>query len=356
MANPFRVQNTGWDLYPGFHHYRRRPNQVVTRVLVVLLACFIAPAIVANVVNVQSPDDDKVFEPQDVDVKARIKNQLEQLPVRNSDCPPSVQVTLRIVLRKFGKVSDISVLRSSGCSYDKEAMKVASRLKFDPALKGGQPVSQYSQIEYATKPGGWPRAAPSTPDIQSGNNAILYGLVLDQSGTKENFAPIRAAAKAIVNSNTLSDQTFITTFIDPHRIQTLGSSSDKALLVKSLDEFAAGDGEAAIIDAVYVSMQYLLSENSSSSARHALVLVTHGDERGSLYKLDQLLQALRQNRVRVYILGYVNVLKAEHTKRQAKAIEFIKKLAKESGGEAIVVDRADETEAKAAALMSLLRR
>ena len=87
------------------------------------------------------------------------------------------------------------------------------------------------------------------------------------------------------------------------------------------------------------------------------MLITHGDEQASFYKLDQLLSALREHHVRVYIVAYVNVVKAERgTKHYTKAIEFINKLARESGGEAIIAERAEELEAKAAAVVTLLRR
>ena len=97
-----------------------------------------------------------MFRAQEVDVKAKIKNKLDSLPTRKNDCPDPVQVTLNMVLRKTGKVTDITVSQSSGCSYDKEAIKAVSKLKFDPALKDGQPVSQYSEIQYKTeRSGSW---------------------------------------------------------------------------------------------------------------------------------------------------------------------------------------------------------
>ena len=59
-----------------------------------------------------------------------------------------MQVTLRIVLRKSGSVTDVTVVKSSGCSYDQEAVKTVQKLKFEPAIKAGQQVSQYLNFEY----------------------------------------------------------------------------------------------------------------------------------------------------------------------------------------------------------------
>ena len=126
----------------------------MTRILV-FLACALAMP-VAKPMTLQSPDDDKVFLAQEVDVKAKLKNKLDSLPTRKNDCPESVEVALKMVLRKTGKVTDVTVLQSSGCSYDREAIKAASKLKFDPALKDGQPVSQYAEVRYKTEiSGSW---------------------------------------------------------------------------------------------------------------------------------------------------------------------------------------------------------
>ena len=120
-----------------------------------LCLAYVSAMAVATPISAQSPDDDKVFLAQEVDIKAKIKNKLDSLPTKKSDCPESVQVILNLVLRKTGKVTDITVLQSSGCSYDREAIKAASKLKFDPAVKDGQPVSQYSEIIYKTRGSPW---------------------------------------------------------------------------------------------------------------------------------------------------------------------------------------------------------
>lgn len=98
----------------------------------------------------QSPDDDKVYTVKEVDVKAKVKNRMENLPRRKNDCPENVSVSLRAVFRKSGKVTDVIIRKSSRCSYDQEAIEAVLRLKFDPAIKDGKQVSQYSEIEFNT--------------------------------------------------------------------------------------------------------------------------------------------------------------------------------------------------------------
>lgn len=115
--------------------------------VVMLVSSLCLCTVGASIRNGQSVDD-KVYTPDQVDVKARIKNKTENIPKQPSDCPAKLQVSLRIVLRKSGSVTDITIVKSSGCSYDQEAVKTARKLKFDPAVKAGQQVSQYLNFEY----------------------------------------------------------------------------------------------------------------------------------------------------------------------------------------------------------------
>jgi TonB family protein len=96
-------------------------------------------------------DADPVYTADQVDVRAKLKNKLEHLPNRLDDCPSPVGVSLQLVLRKSGKVTDVTVVKSSGCSYDREAIKAVKKLKFDAAIKSGQPVSQLLKIEYNSR-------------------------------------------------------------------------------------------------------------------------------------------------------------------------------------------------------------
>jgi TonB family protein len=135
----------------------------------VLVACFsmgvsIGAAHALPPVHVhgfQSPDkkeesDERIYTVEEVDVRAKVKNQLEHLPVRKNDCPETVQVSLRVILHKSGKVTEVVLTKPAGCSYDKEAIKAVRQLKFTAALKDGHPVSQYSVVEYKTTQDKWP--------------------------------------------------------------------------------------------------------------------------------------------------------------------------------------------------------
>jgi len=118
--------------------------------IIIRLALIVVVALIPTVLIGQSPADDPVYSVDQVDVRAKVKNELEHLPDALDDCPIPVGVSLKVVLRKSGKVTDITVVKSSGCSYDREAIKAVKKLKFDAAIKSGQSVSQLTHIEYNT--------------------------------------------------------------------------------------------------------------------------------------------------------------------------------------------------------------
>ncbi len=58
-------------------------------------------------------------------------------------------VILRLVLSSDGGISRVRVVRRLPFGLTENAIKVACKIEFKPALKNGQPVSQWLQIEYA---------------------------------------------------------------------------------------------------------------------------------------------------------------------------------------------------------------
>ena len=102
----------------------------------------------------EAHEDDKVYSGGDVDKTAVIKNVKELDPSSlgpSFDCPKKGKVTILLVLRKTGKVTDIKVIKSMKCSFDEKAVRTAAKIKFSPAIKDDQPVSQHLMVEYGFK-------------------------------------------------------------------------------------------------------------------------------------------------------------------------------------------------------------
>ena len=95
--------------------------------------------------------EDPIYSAREVDVRAKIIRLLDDPPTPGSDCRGRrrLLVALRAVLRKSGKVTEVELVKGSGCSrYDTDAIRAVQNIKFDPALKDNRPVSQYQRFEY----------------------------------------------------------------------------------------------------------------------------------------------------------------------------------------------------------------
>ncbi len=60
-------------------------------------------------------------------------------------------ISLRVAFPASGKITDVEIVKSSGCNYfDKEAIRVAKKIKFKPEIKGGESVTVTKMIEYSS--------------------------------------------------------------------------------------------------------------------------------------------------------------------------------------------------------------
>ncbi len=107
----------------------------------------------ATVSGQPSQTGDQVFPAKQVDKKVSIKSR------PNPEYPywlkGNAKVVLRAIFRASGEVTDIKVVSvameyPSGMQRElaEKCVEVARKIKFKPAVKDGQPVSQYMQIEY----------------------------------------------------------------------------------------------------------------------------------------------------------------------------------------------------------------
>ena len=96
-------------------------------------------------------DHDQVagFLPKEVDVKAEITSRPEPGYTREAR-RVGVQgiVALRVLLAGDGKIDRVRVVRRLPYGLTENAIRAACEIKFKPAMKGGQPVSQWVAIEY----------------------------------------------------------------------------------------------------------------------------------------------------------------------------------------------------------------
>jgi Ca-activated chloride channel homolog len=172
---------------------------------------------------------------------------------------------------------------------------------------------------------------------------VSYGVAVDNSGSlRGQIDKVIEAAKTIINSNRLGDETFLIRFIDSEKIELKQDfTSNKDLLMDALDEMFVEGGQTAVIDAVYLAAEHAAEYKKGDDMdrrRRALILVTDGEDRASTYRPEQLFASLREEDVQIYVIGFVNELDRENGLIRKgphdKAVSLINKLASETGGRA----------------------
>lgn len=101
--------------------------------------------------NESKVDESKevIYRTKDVTQKALVlKKNKVQYTERARQNGTEGTVRLRVVLHKSGEVRDITVMNRLPDGLTDEAIRVAKLLKFKPAVKDGQAVSQYAVLTF----------------------------------------------------------------------------------------------------------------------------------------------------------------------------------------------------------------
>ncbi len=87
---------------------------------------------------------ERVYTGKELDRRVRIINKPEP------EAPPGARglVVLQTIFSGDGKVVNIKVVSSPGENLTNAAIRAAQKLKFEPAIKDGKPVSMYMTLEY----------------------------------------------------------------------------------------------------------------------------------------------------------------------------------------------------------------
>jgi len=172
---------------------------------------------------------------------------------------------------------------------------------------------------------------------------LTYGLAIDASGSlRSQIRDVIGAAANIVNANKPDDETFLIRFISSDKIETVQTlTSDKQLLFDGLAGFYVEGGQTAVIDAIYLSAEYLAKQTTEERRlrRRALVVVTDGEDRNSYYKQEALLQYLASTDTQIFTIALTKDLKG---KAKEKAVKLLNQLARDTGGQTYYpTDRGD---------------
>jgi TonB family protein len=100
-------------------------------------------------VVVQSSEAERIFAPDEVTTKAKITSKRPPQYTKEAR-RRAVQGTIqfRVVLAATGKVTSVKILKGLPLGLNESAIHAACKIEFRPALKDGQPVTQWLKGEY----------------------------------------------------------------------------------------------------------------------------------------------------------------------------------------------------------------
>jgi|GEM_PF-2101823 TonB family protein len=94
-------------------------------------------------------DGERIYKMKEINVRPVVRKKPEaEFTSKAHDHGIEGVVKLRAIFAANGDVKVIGILQSLPYGLDQSAIKAAKKIKFEPALKDGRPVSVWAQLEY----------------------------------------------------------------------------------------------------------------------------------------------------------------------------------------------------------------
>jgi Ca-activated chloride channel family protein len=170
-------------------------------------------------------------------------------------------------------------------------------------------LGELNQADIQIKEDGKPRTLTG---LTKEAKPIKYVLLMDNSLSFKKFLNgIIMAASLLIDQNKAGDETELVRFVSSDKINVqLAFTSDQAKLKETVaKETHLEEGQSAVIDALYLTVDQLSQTKPESFAgRQAVVLISDGEDRNSYYSEGALVKLLRLRNVQVFVLGMTNQL------------------------------------------------
>jgi Ca-activated chloride channel homolog len=190
---------------------------------------------------------------------------------------------------------------------------------------------------------------------------LSFGIVIDTSGSmRAKLQTVSDAALDLIKQMRNDDEAFLSQFkAEPELVQDF--TSDKRELEEGLGELFTSGG-TALLDAIIATADYAQEKANARGGqrrRRALVVISDGLEKNSSVKEKEVLEALKEDEVQVYLVGFIDEdeegksLFGKSTSKKAK--ELLTRLAEDSGGRAFFPKELSEMKAIANQIAKDLR-
>ncbi len=190
---------------------------------------------------------------------------------------------------------------------------------------------------------------------------LIYALAVDTSGSMRTILDdIVNSALTIVDQSRKGDEGLAFSFISTDKFRGMGNfSSDKNVLMRTINNFYIEGGQTALIDALYTAVKKASEHKREEGERYRRVVfaISDGEDRMSSNTEKTLSELIQKENVQIFFVGLGNELSRDGgymTKSsKGKAKDFIERIVAASGGAAIFPKRIEDSSAAAAQLTSL---
>ncbi len=162
------------------------------------------------------------------------------------------------------------------------------------------------------------------------------------------------AAVNLIKQMRPDDEGFLAQFkIEPELVQDF--TRDRRELEDSLSELYTSGG-TSLLDAIIATADY--ANEKGKQRRKAIVVITDGLERNSSVKEREVMEAIKEDEVQVYLVGFIDEEESGGLFGKSpakKAKELLNRLAEDSGGRAFFPKDLSEMPAVAAQIAKDLR-
>jgi Ca-activated chloride channel family protein len=191
--------------------------------------------------------------------------------------------------------------------------------------------------------------------VSSEEVPLSFGIVVDTSGSMQpKLKTISDAARDLIRLMRSDDECFLAQFkAEAELVQ--GFTDDKRELEKAIEELFTSGG-TALLDAIIATSDY--AQGKAKRRRKAIVVISDGLEKNSAVKEREVVDAIKENEVQLYMIGFIDEEESKSVFRKSpgkRAQELLIRLADDSGGRAFFPKDLSEIPAIAAQIAKDMR-
>lgn len=270
--------------------------------------------------------------------------------IRSSIAQQSGQSRPRLV----SAAPDPQEKRTSG-DQDGSAIKIATEMvQLDVKVidSSGKPIWDLSKSDFEIYED---KVKQDIESVSREEVPVSMGLVIDTSGSmRTKLRIVSDAARGFIRRMRPVDETFLAQFKTETEL-IKGFTADQTVLEEALGDLYVNGG-TALLDAIIASADH--ASKQGQQRRKAIIVITDGVEKNSSMREKQVIQAMKEDEVQLYLVGFLDEKSGGGIFGMSdaeKAKNLLVRLSEDSGGRAFFPKAISEMPAIASEIARDLR-